>query len=79
MTKKCAVATRDHCAGVPQQRFDGMARGRFLPVVTIERAGSEDDLRDLLLGGAIAMPVEGLQHSAQARALLCRQSRVWWN
>lgn len=56
-----------------------MTRGRILPVVTIKPAGSENNLRDLLLGGSVSIAVEGLQHSAQARALLPRQPLVWWN
>ncbi len=47
--------------------------------MAIELAGSEYGLRDFLLGGAVAMPVEALQHSAEPRALLTCQSRVRWN
>lgn len=79
MTKQHAIATRDHGAGIPEQRFDRVAGGGRLPVVTIECAGTKHDLRDLLLGGAIAIAVEALQHPTQSRALLKRQSRVRWN
>lgn len=47
--------------------------------MTIEPAGSENNLRDLLLGSSVSIAVEGLQHSAQARALLPGQPLVWWN
>ncbi len=76
MTKKRAIAAGDHGAGIPEQGFDGMAGGGCLPVVTVECAGPKHDLRDLLLGGAVAVAVEALQHPARPHALLRRQARV---
>lgn len=76
MTKKFAIAARDHGAGVAQQGFDRMAgRGR-LPFVAAEAADTEDDLRDFLLGHSGAHAVKGLKHAADASALLPRQARV---
>ena len=79
MTKQHAIAACDHGAGIPEQGFDRMAGRGCLPVVTIECAGTKHHLRDLLLGGAIAIAVEALQHPTQSRALLQRQSRVRWH
>lgn len=56
-----------------------MAGGGRLPLVTIESAGTKYDLRDLLLGGSVAIAVEALQHPTQSSALLQGQSRVRWN
>lgn len=79
MTKQCPIASRDHGAGVPEQRFDRVTRGGCLPVVALERFQAEYDLRDFLLGRAVAMSVERLQHSSQSRALLFRQPRIGGN
>lgn len=79
MTKKRAIAARDHRAGVTQQRFDGVARGGCLPFFAIERAESEYDLRDLLLGRAGVVAIEGLEHPSQSRPLLAGQACVRWN
>lgn len=76
MTKQCAIASRDHGAGIPEQGFDGVARGGCLPVVALKRADAEYDLGNLLLRCAVAMTVKGLQHSSQTRALLPRQALV---
>ncbi len=76
MTKQLAVAARDHGAGIADQRLHGMARGRRLPFTAVERAKVENDLRDLLAGGAGAIAVEGLQHPSQSRPLLAGQARV---
>lgn len=79
MTKERAIAAGNHRAGISQQRFNRMTCGGLLPVVAIEPVGSENCLRDLLLGGAIAIPVETLQHSAQSHPLLMGQPCVGWN
>lgn len=76
MAKQLAIAARDHGAGIPDQRLHGMARGRRLPFAAVERAEVENDLRDLLAGGAGAIAVEGLQHPAQPRPLLAGQACV---
>lgn len=70
MAKQRAIASRDHGAGIPEQGFDGVARGGCLPVVALKRIGTKHDLRDFLLGGAGAKTVECLQHSAGPRPLL---------
>ena len=77
MTQQFSVSAGDHRVGVAQQGFHAMARRRGLPFVPIEMADIEEDLCDLLLGRAVAIPVKGLQHPAQPRALLPRQARVW--
>lgn len=73
MTKKHAIAARDHRAGIPEQRFDCVACGGLLPVVAIERANAKYDLRDLLLRRAIAIAIDALQHPSQPCALLFGQ------
>ena len=60
MAKQRAIASCDHGAGVPEQGFDGMARGGCLPVVAIEGSDPKYDLRNLLLGCAMAIAVERL-------------------
>lgn len=76
MTKQRAIPTDDHCAGISKQGFGGVAGGRCLPLVATKRADPKYDLRNLLLGRAGAMTVEGLQHPAQPRTLLPCQSGV---
>ena len=48
----------------------------FVPAVTVD---PEHDLRNLLLGGSGAIPIEALQHSLKSRALLAGQASVRWN
>ncbi len=79
MPKQFAIATRNHGAGIADQRLDGMARGRRLPFASVERAGFENSLADLASGRACAMAVEGLQHPAHPRPLLAGQARVGRN
>ena len=79
MAKKHAIAAGNHGAGIPEQGFDRMAGGGRLPVITVEYASPKHDLRDFLLGGAVAVAVEALQHPARPHALLRRQARVRWN
>lgn len=76
MTKQRAIAASDHRAGVPEQGLGGVACGGCLPIVALEAANAEHDLRDFLLRGSGAMTVECLQHPAQSRALLPRQAGV---
>ncbi|CEG10422.1 hypothetical protein BN961_03862 [Afipia felis] len=76
MTKQRAITSRDHGACVLEEGFDGVSRGGCLPIVAVERAKSEDDLRYILLRGASAMTVECLQHPAQARAPLLREAGI---
>lgn len=56
-----------------------MTCGGLLPVVAIERADAEHDLRDFLLCRAIAIAVDALKHSLQSCALLLCQPRVGRN
>lgn len=79
MPKQFSIAARDHGAGIADQRLYGVASGRGLPFAAVERADSEDDLRDLAPGRAGAMTVEGLQHPAQPRPLLMGQAGIGWN
>ncbi len=79
MTKELSIAARDHGAGVPQERLDGVAGGRRLPVVAAEMVDVKNDLGDFLLRRAGAIAVEGAQHPALAGALLTCQSRVGRN
>ena len=60
MTKQRAIASRDHGAGISEQGFDGVACGGCLPVVAPERVDTKYDLRNLLLGCAMAIAVERL-------------------
>mgnify|MGYP000231588145 CR=1 FL=1 len=76
MTKQRAIASRDHGAGVPEQGFDGVARGGCLPVIAIKRADPKYGPRNLLLGRPGAVAVEGLQHPSQPRPLLRSQATV---
>jgi len=79
MSKQFSIAARDHGAGIPQERFHGMAgRGR-LPFITAELADTEENLGDFLLGRAVAVTVECLQHAARPRSLLPGQSGICWN
>lgn len=79
MPEKFAIAARDHGACIADQRLDGMARGRGLPLAAFERTGSENDLANLPSGRAGAMTVEGLQHPAHACPLLAGQACVGRN
>ncbi len=56
-----------------------MASGRGLPFVPVEIADVEEDLRDLLLGRSVTIPINRLQHLAQTHALLPSQACVGRN
>ena len=79
MTQQFSISARDHEAGIPEQGFDDVAGGRRLPIVAIERGRPQDHLRDLLLGRAVAMAVDRLQHPPLPHALLAGQARIWRN
>lgn len=79
MTKELSIAARDRGAGIAQERLDGVAYGRRLPVVAIEMIDVKNDLGDFLLCRAGAIAVEGAQHPALADALLTCQARVGRN
>lgn len=76
MFEEFSIAARDHGAGVAQQAGHGVTCGRGLPFMPTDLPGAEQDLRDVLLRGAVPRAVEGLQHAACASALLACQSRV---
>lgn len=76
MTQQLFVSAGDHGAGIAKQGLHAMTSGRSLPFVPVEMTNVEEDLRDLLLGRSIAIPVDRLQHLAQPRTLLPRQARV---
>ena len=79
MTKELSIAARDRGAGIAQERLDGVAYGRRLPVVAIEMIDVKNDLGDFLLRRAVAIAVEGAQHPALAGALLTCQPCVGRN
>jgi hypothetical protein len=79
MPEQFSIAARDHGAGISQERLHGMTGRRCLPIVTAELADREEDLRDFLLGRAIALTVEGLQHAARPHPLLMGQPGVRWD
>lgn len=79
MTKQAAVATRDHGAGVAEQRLDRMAGRRCLPLIPMQMAGAKEDLCDVLLARAVAIAVESAQHALHPRPLLGGYARVGWN
>lgn len=79
MAKQRPIASRDHGAGVPEQGFDCVTRGRCLPVVALEWFRAKYDLRDFLLRRAVAIAVDALKHPSQSRALLFRQPRIGRN
>ena len=79
MTKQRAIAARDHGAGLLEQRFDCVASRGCLPVVAAEAANTEHDLRYFLLGRAVAMTVEALQHPSLPRSLLTGQPSIRWD
>ena len=54
-----------------------MADRGHLPFASAQPFDAEEALGDLLLGGAAAESVDGLQHVPCPRALLARQATVW--
>ena len=76
MAKELAITAGDHCASIPQQRTDGMAKRRCLPFIPTKGPDMEKDLRDFLLGRSLAVAIEGLQHPSSTLALLSGQARI---
>ena len=72
MPEQAQVSARNKSAGLAQKRLDGVTGGRILPTGAIEAVGLEQDLRDVLLGSAVAIPIDGAQHALRAGALLRR-------
>ncbi len=72
MPQQAEISARNQRAGLAQERLDGVASGRILPSGAIKDFGSEQDLRDVLLGRAVAKPIDGAQHALRAGALLRR-------
>lgn len=76
MTQQFPISAGDHGAGITEQGLHAMTSGGSLPFVSVEMTDVEEDLRNLLLGRSIAIPVNRPQHLAQPRTLLPRQARV---
>lgn len=76
MAKERPIAACDHRVGVPEHGFDRVTYRGSLPIVAMKRTDTKYDLRDLLLGRAMTMPVETLQHASQPSTLLFRQACV---
>ena len=76
MAKESAIAAPDHGPGIAQKGHYGVAHRGRLPVISAEAANAKDDLRDFLLGRAVACAVPGLQHATRPCALLAGQARV---
>ena len=72
MPEQAKIAARNQRAGIAQERLDGVASGSILPTGAIQAFGLKQDLRDILLGRAIAKPIDGAQHALRAGALLRR-------
>lgn len=72
MSKQAKIAARNKRAGIAQERLDGVACGSILPTGAIHAVGLKQNLRDILLGRAIAKPIGGAQHALRASALLRR-------
>ena len=72
MPEQAQVSARNQRAGLAQERLDGVAGGRILPTGAIEAVGPEQDLRDILLGRAVATPIDRAQHALRAGTLLRR-------
>lgn len=79
MPEEFSIATRDHRTGASQEAHDRVTGGGRLPLIAVKIADLEDYLRNLLLGGAVARAVPGLQHPARSRPLLPSQPRLWGN
>lgn len=76
MPKQAKIAARNQRVGIAQERLDGVAGGSILPTGAIQAFGLKQDLRNILLGRAIAKPIDGAQHAFRAGALLRRYPRV---
>ena len=79
MAEQAQISARNQRAGLAQKRLDGVAGGRILPTGAIEAVGLEQDLRNIVLGRAIAKPIDGAQHALGAGALLRRYPCVGRN
>lgn len=76
MPQEVPVSSRDHCAGIAQQRHDGVARGGGLPLVATDGANSKQGASNVLLGGTVARTIECLKHPARPCSLLAGQPSV---
>ena len=77
--EQAQVSAQNQRASLAQERLDGVAGRRVLPTGAIEAVGLEQDLRDILLGRAVAKTIDGAQHALCAGALLRRYPCVGRN
>lgn len=70
--EQAQISARNQRAGLTQKRLDGVTGRRILPTGAIEGVGLEQNLRDVLLGSAVAIPIDGAQHALRTGALLRR-------